>query len=137
MYQSAVFYGMLAMVGWGIWSVLAKLATRAMAPPTAMVISYGTGAFIVLGFVLSQSGELILPRNGVLLAAVAGIFAGIGGVSFYMGLSQGRAAVVTTISALYFGVAALIGIFVLGESIDAWDIGGMGFAILAVIFLTR
>ncbi|MFB6095461.1 MAG: EamA family transporter [Halodesulfurarchaeum sp.] len=137
MLRSAVLFGIVAMLGWGLWSVLAKLATRSLPPALAMVVSYATGAVIALGYVYAQRGSLTLPVEGVLLAGIAGVFAGIGGVAFYMGLNQGRAAVVTTVSALYFVVAALIGVVVLGETIDLYDVGGIGFAVLAVVLLAR
>lgn len=137
MLRSAVLFGIVAMLGWGLWSVLAKLATRSLSPALAMVVSYATGAVIAFGYVYAQRGSLSLPMEGVLLAGVAGVFAGIGGVAFYMGLNQGRAAVVTTVSGLYFVVAALIGVVVLGEAIDLYDVGGIGFAVLAVVLLAR
>jgi uncharacterized membrane protein len=133
----AVLFGILAMLGWGLWSVLAKLATRSLPPALAMVISYATGALIALGYVSSQRGGFALPTEGVLLAAAAGIFAGIGGVAFYMGLDAGRASIVTTVSALYFVVAAVFGIVILGESLDLADLGGIGFAVVAVVLLAK
>ncbi|MFB6081904.1 MAG: EamA family transporter [Halanaeroarchaeum sp.] len=137
MLRLALGYAVLAMLTWGIWSVLATLATRSMPPALAMVISYGTGAAIALAYVFANRGNLALPTDGVLLAAGAGIFAGIGGVAFYAGLQTGRSAVVTTVSALYFVVAAVIGVVVLGETVDAYDVAAVGFAMLAVALFAR
>jgi uncharacterized membrane protein len=109
-----------------------------MAPETAMIVSYATSTAIALGYVLSlRQDALAFPRTGVLVAAVAGVFAGVGGVAFYAGLDQGRTAVVTTVSALYFVVAAAVGIAVFGDSLDASDAAGIALAVLAVLLLAR
>jgi uncharacterized membrane protein len=136
--NSALAFAVLAMVGWGLWAALATVATRSMAPETAMIVSYATSTAIALGYVLSlRQDALAFPRTGVLVAAVAGVFAGVGGVAFYAGLDQGRTAVVTTVSALYFVVAAAVGIAVFGDSLDASDAAGIALAVLAVLLLAR
>lgn len=138
MLRAALLYAVVAMITWGVWSVLAKLATQSLPPALAMVISYATGAAIALGYVFVTRGPgLSLPTEGVLMAGAAGLFAGIGAVAFYAGLQSGRSAVVTTVSALYFVVAALIGVLVLGETVDASDVAGVGFAVVAVALLAR
>jgi uncharacterized membrane protein len=71
----------------------------------------------------------------VAFAGLAGVFAGAGAVAFYAGLAEGNSAVVTTVSALYFVVAALLGVAVLGESLGLRDVAGVGFAVLAIALL--
>jgi len=137
MVATAIGFGLLAMLGWGLWAVFAKLATNTLPPALAMVISYATGTVIAFGYVLSQRGSFSVPTEGALLATVAGIFAGVAGVAFYSGLDLGRASVVTTVSALYFAVPVVVGILFLGEIIDAADVAGIGFAIVAVVLLAR
>lgn len=137
MLRLAILYGVVAMLGWGVWSVLAKLATQSLPPALAMVVSYATGAAIALGYVFLTRGTVSVSAEGVAMAAGAGVFAGIGAVAFYAGLQQGRSAVVTTVSALYFVVAALIGVAVLGESLDRFDVVGIAFAIVAVALFAR
>lgn len=133
----AIIFGLVAMLGWGFWAVFAKLATDTLPPALAMVISYATASIIAFGYVYTQRASLTLPMDGVVLAAVAGLFAGIAGVVFYMGLDIGRASVVTTLGALYFAVPVVVGVLFLGEAIDASDLTGVGFAALAVFFLAR
>lgn len=137
MTRMAILFGLLAMVGWGLWTVLAKLATRSVPPALAMAVSYATAVVVAFTYVYTQRGGFVMEVDGLLLAAAAGIFAGIAGVAFYMGLETGRTSIVTTVSALYFVVAALIGILLLGESVELTDLGGIGFAILAVVLLAQ
>jgi drug/metabolite transporter (DMT)-like permease len=130
-----LLFALAAMLCWGVWTVLATLATRSLAPEAAMVVSYATGAALAFGYVLVSRGVPALPGRGVALAGLAGVFAGGGAVAFYAGLSRGSAAIVTTVSALYFVVAAILGVVVLGESLAVRDLAGIGFAVLAIALL--
>ena len=62
------------------------------------------------------------------------MFAGIGAVAFYAGLGAGHTGIVTTISALYFVVAALLGCC--GDSPGLREALGIGFAVVAVALLS-
>lgn len=138
MEKTAVAFGLTAMLGWGIWSVLAKLATDSIAPETAMVLSYATSVAVALGYIgVFRREALSLAGPGVAFALAAGVFAGIAAVAFYAGLDAGRTSVVTTVSALYFVVAAVIGVVFLNESIGPQEVLGVGFAILALLLILR
>jgi uncharacterized membrane protein len=134
---SPVLFAVVAMVAWGLWAVLANVAAESLAPTTAMILSYGTGVAVALAYVLVRGDPVSLSRAGVAFALAAGVFSGVGAVAFYAGLEQGRTGVVTTVSALYFVVAAVVGVAVLGESLDATDAAGVGFAVLSVLLLAR
>lgn len=135
MSPSAVQFAVVAMVAWGLWAALADVATRSIPPEMAMIVSYLTGVAVAGVYVLGGDRPVEFAGDGVAIAAVAGVFAGMGAVAFYAGLSAGRTGVVTTISALYFVVAALVGIAVLGESLGIREVLGVAFAVLAVVLL--
>jgi drug/metabolite transporter (DMT)-like permease len=137
MVRTAIALGLVTMVLWGGWSATAKVATRYVAPETAMGISYATGAVVAIAYIAlgRGAGTLSLPPRGVALALGAGIFSGIGGIAFYAGLQQGESAVVTTVSAMYFIVAAIVGVIVLGETLGLRELAGIGFAVVAVALL--
>lgn len=137
MSQHAVSLAIFAMVSWGVWTVLANEATRSIEPEVAMILSYGASVVVALGYVAVQSDPITFERTGVGLALLAGVFAGIGAIAFYAGLSVGRAGIVTTVSALYFIVAALLGVVFLGESLSVTDTLGIGFAALAVALIAQ
>lgn len=130
-----VMLALVAMVCWGVWTILAKVATRTLAPEAAMVVSYATGATLAFGYVAASRGLPALPGRGLAFAGLAGVFAGGGAVAFYAGLARGEAAIVTTVSALYFVVAAVLGVVLLGESLAVRDLAGIGFAVLAIALL--
>ncbi|MFC6951474.1 DMT family transporter [Halorubellus litoreus] len=135
MLSSSLAYGLLAMVTWGVWSVIAEMATDHVSPEVAMVVSYGTGAAIAFGYVLSRPASMEFSTRGIGIAAVAGVFAGVGAVAFYVGLDRGSTSVVTTVSALYFVVAAVIAVLFLNESASLRTVAGIATAGVAVWLL--
>ncbi|MFC4245485.1 EamA family transporter [Natribaculum luteum] len=137
MSQHAVSLAVVAMLGWGLWTVLANEATRTLEPELAMILSYTAGVVVAVGYVAVQSDPIALERTGVTYALAAGVFAGIAAVAFYAGLSAGHVGIVTTISALYFLVPAVLGVLVLGESLALKDALGIACAALAVLLLAN
>jgi uncharacterized membrane protein len=133
--NSALGYGLLAMVTWGVWSVVADVSTDYVSPEVAMVVSYGTGAALAFGYVLATPGSTEFSTRGVGIAAAAGVFAGIGAIAFYVGLDRGSTGIVTTVSALYFVVAAVIAVVFLNETASLRTVAGVATAGVAVWLL--
>lgn len=126
----------LALVGavaWGFWAVFADVATESMAPEAAMIVSYTVGIGVAGLYVLYR-GTSILGNDptAIGIAGLAGVASGIGAVAYYAALQAGSAGVATTITAMYFVVAAGLGVAVLGESLALTDVAGIGAAVLAV-----
>jgi transporter family protein len=135
MLNSPLAFGLLAMVAWGVWSVVAEVATDHVSPEVAMVVSYATGAAIAFGYVLTRPASVEFSTRGLGLAALAGVFAGVGAVAFYVGLDRGSTGVVTTVSALYFAVAAVLAVVFLNESASLRTVAGVATAGVAVWLL--
>ena len=102
-----------------------------------MIFSYATSVVTALAYGFARDQPVATARTGVAVALGAGVFAGIAAVAFYAGLERGQTTVVTTVSALYFVVAAVIGVAVLGDSVEATDVAGVGFAVPSVVLLAR
>ncbi|WP_089385801.1 DMT family transporter [Halorubrum vacuolatum] len=135
--NAAVAFGVLTMVSWGIWIVVGNAASESMDPITAAAISYIVAATLAVGYVFLSGASLsITPRDGG-LAAIAGVFAGIGFISTYVGLSRGSATVVSTLSAMYFVVAAVIGMTILGDEVTVTRVAGVLLALLGVVLIAR
>ena len=135
--NSAVAFGSLTMVTWGIWIVVGNATSESMDPRTAAAISYLVAAILAVGFVAVSDASLAITARGGTLAAVAGLFAGIGFVSMYIGLSRGSTTVVSTLGAMYFVVAALIGMAVLGDEITTTRLTGLALAGVGVILIAQ
>ena len=135
--SSAVVFGSLTMVSWGVWLVVGNAASESMDPVTAAAISYLVATGLAVMYVFFSGASLVItPRDGA-LAGVAGLFAGIGFVSTYIGLSRGSTTVVSTLGAMYFVVAALIGMAVLGEQVSIRRVAGLLLAGVGVILVAQ
>lgn len=135
--ESAVVFGLLTMLSWGIWIVIGNAASESMDPRTAAAISYVVATLLAVGFVVGSGASLaVTPRAGV-LAGIAGLFAGIGLVSMYVGLSRGSTTLVSTLGAMYFVVAAVIGMAALGDEVSPTRLAGILFAGAAVVLVAR
>ncbi|QLG50204.1 EamA family transporter [Natrinema halophilum] len=135
MAPSPVVFAVVAMISWGLWTAIAKIATETVDPTVAMILSYVTSIAIAIGYLWIASDNVSITVEGVGWALVSGIFAGIGAIAFYSGIAQGRAGTVTTISALYFVVAVGIGIVLFGNPLGIREVVGFVFAILSVVLL--
>ncbi|MFC4451449.1 EamA family transporter [Halorussus aquaticus] len=136
MTQTALAFALVAMLAWGLWAVFADFATRSLAPEVAMVVSYVAGIGVAVVYVLAQGQRPAFSSVGVGYAALGGLFSGIGAISYYVALQRGSAGVATTVTALYFVVAAVLGVLFLGDSLTTRDAAGIALAVGAVALLS-
>ena len=131
-----VVLALIGAVAWGFWAFFADLATRSMAPEAAMVVSYTVG-IAVAGIYIFYRGTAVLGNDPTALglAALAGVASGIGAVAYYAALQAGATGVATTVTALYFVVAALLGVVLLGDSLGTSDVAGIAAAVVAVALI--
>ena len=125
------------MVSWGIWLVLGNQASESIDPETAAAISYVVAAVIAVLYAIISDASLSITLEGGGFAIIAGVFTAIGLISTYVGLSVGSTTIVSTIGAMYFVVAAILGIGFLGDELTITKIAGVGFAAIAVALITQ
>jgi len=135
--NSAILFGSITMVTWGIWIIVGNAASESIDPRTAAAISYLVAGLLALGLAVGSDASLAVSPRGGVLAGVAGLFTGIGLVSMYLGFASGSTTVVSTLGAMYFVVAAVIGMVVLGDEVTITRVVGILFAIVAVVLVTR
>ena len=136
MSRTALAFAGVGMVAWGFWAVFAKFAARALAPEVAMVISYLAGVTLAVAYLFSKGITPSLTTAGVGYAVAGGLFSGVGAISYYAALRHGTAAVATTVTALYFVVAGVIGVVFLGESISMRDVVAIALAVGSVVLFS-
>ncbi|MFC6943029.1 EamA family transporter [Salinirubellus sp. GCM10025818] len=134
--NSAVLFALGTTFTWGLWLVLADLASDAVGPVTAAATTYAVAAVVVGLYALLSGAPLNVGVEGRLLSVAAGLFAAIGLVSLYVGLSLGSTAVVSTVGALYFVVAAFIGVLVLGDPLSPTRAVGIGLAVVSIVLIS-
>jgi uncharacterized membrane protein len=131
----AVAFGFGTMIAWGFWIVFGELASESIDPVTAAAVSYVAAAVVTVGYALATGASLTVSGRGVAFATLAGVAAAVGVVSTFVGVSLGSTAVVSTVGGMYFVTAAVIGVVVLGESVSATEMLGIGLALAALIVI--
>ena len=134
--DSAILFALGTTFTWGLWLVLADLASDAVGPVTAAAITYAVAAVVVGAYALLSGAPLDVGTRGGMLSVGAGLFAAFGLVSLYVGLSLGSTAVVSTVGALYFVVAAFIGVLVLGDPLSPTRAVGIGLAVVSIVLIS-
>jgi uncharacterized membrane protein len=108
-----------------------------MAPETAMVTSYAASIPLVMAYMVG-TGKPINPSGpGVKFALASGVCIAIGSVAFYSALDTGATSSVTTITALYFVVAVILGVLFLDESLSMAKASGVVLAAASIVLLTQ
>jgi drug/metabolite transporter (DMT)-like permease len=135
--DSAVSFGLITMVSWGIWIVVGNAASESIDPRIAAAISYLTAGLLALGYIVVSDASVAVTARGGVLAGVAGLFTGTGLISMYVGFTRGSTTVVSTLGAMYFVVAAVIGVVVLGDELTTTRVAGIAFAVIGVVLVSR
>jgi uncharacterized membrane protein len=124
------------MVTWGVWAVYSTVAMRTTQPGRASALTLGAATVVVGGYTLFWERGSTVGLEGARPAVLAGLALGAGMVAFYLGLTRGATGVVTSISALYFVVAAVLGFVFLGQPLSWVNVAGIGFAAVAITLLS-
>jgi transporter family protein len=128
---------LLALVCFGLWAFLPKIAVRYLSPKSAVIYEV-LGVFTAGCFLFLALGRNIdTDVRGILPAMLTGVLGTVGFLCFLYALAAGRVSVVATLTALYPAVTILLAAVFLKESITLRQVAGMGLAIVSVILLSR
>ncbi|WP_018256579.1 EamA family transporter [Halomicrobium katesii] len=129
-------YAAVAMVSWGLWAVFVELAMSRSSHRPVLLLSYGFAAVLVVGYSATTGAGFDISASVVALSLAGGLFAGGGTVAYYLALENGGVGTATTITALYFVVAAIIGVTLLDEPLSASKVVGIGLAVASVVLIS-
>jgi len=135
--EKTVTFAVGAMLLYTGWAFLAKVATGGLPAEQAVVYTYTTGIGVAMTYVIVSGERLVAAPGSIGIALVAGLFLGGGTISYYLALGSGSAAIATGISGMYILGTAVLAITVLDESLTAVELTGLGFAVIAVILLSK
>ncbi len=138
--MSYVGWSLIALVAYGITTILLKAALRSIPPEAAAAITntmlVGSAVLYAIfrGVSIPQQLTLSMPTFYLLMA---GATLSVGIISFYVALSRGPASVVAPIFGMNLALVSVLGFTVLGEPVSATRVAGVVLAAVAVILLTR
>jgi transporter family protein len=133
--SSWMSWSILALVFWGIWGFLPKLATKYMAAQSIIIYEVLGGLCIGLVCFYFVGMRPETHPKGILYASLTGIVGLLGGFFYLLAVAKGKVSVVVTMTALYpivtIGLAALL----LREPITLKQGFGMALAVVSIILL--
>lgn len=128
-------YSLGAVVAWSLWSYSLRIAVGKAGWATAAAVSVWIEAAALLVFlpIVFKGAD----KPGLIWSAAAGLCGVVGLVFFNKALSSGQLALVVPISSLYTILAVVLGTVFLGETLNLRQIVGCGFAVVAVLLVSR
>jgi uncharacterized membrane protein len=133
--NAAVLFGFGTMLAWGFWIEFSDVVSESIDPVTAAAISYVAAAVVTVAYALSSDASLVVTERGLLFSLVAGVFAAVGVISTFVGLSVGSTAVVSTVGGMYFVTATVVGVAFLGDSLTLTTCAGICLAVVAIVLI--
>lgn len=126
----------VALVCWGLWGWLSKLATRDSTDGSIALWATLASLLPIVAFALATAGRSAALKPSWLILG-AGLAAGVATVAFYAALGRGPASVVVPLTGMYVVIPALLGVVFLREPLTLYRVLGLLCAGLAVFFLSR
>jgi uncharacterized membrane protein len=126
--------GLIATVGFGIWSAVFALATREY-PWAAMIVLLRATSFVFIGsYIAAKRFDLRVFRDRMTftLGAIVGIGDTLANVLFARGIESGYASLAATGTGMYPIVPAVLGMIALGERLAPNQLIGIGLLILGL-----
>lgn len=130
-------WSLVALVCWGVWPVLNRLALRSLEWPHLLMAIWLTHTAAVTVLLASRVDPRPLVSRDGGLALAAAVTSLVAVTTFFFALRTGPVATVTLLSSLYPAITAVLAIAVLGERPTPTQWIGVGLAILAGVLLTR
>lgn len=134
-------WAVVALAAYTLVPLLMRVATTgsdAIPSDVATIIS-NTILIVAALAVVVGTNQRVAPHLGsskLPYAVAAGVFLAIGILAYYRALALGPVSVVTPVFGLFLVTSSILGIVILGESVTARKLLGIGFAVLAIYFVT-
>lgn len=137
--MNAFWWAVMAALVWGMAPILEKIGLRGASPLGGLFyrcVGVVLGLFVLSIFMVKpQEIRAIDVRSALFLVAGGFLASFIAQICFYNALKLGQVSRVVPVSASYPFIAALLGVLLLGESPNAFKLGGMIFIIIGVWLL--
>ncbi len=132
-----VFLTMMTTLLWGVWGFEAKLVVDRTTP-------YAAQAMFTVGMLALGAGVLFSRHRykgenrakGIFYAVLTGILGGTGNVFFLIALRDGKASIIVPLSSLSPVVTVLVGVTLMHEKVNRYQVIGLVLAMVAIFLLS-
>lgn len=128
-------YALLAILCWGAWGALAKVASATMTPGQMQALFTLGMVPVALLALWQMRGKLDTDRAGATYGVLNGVFSGLGLLAYNAALSRGQASIVGPVTALFPLVTVALAVAILRERINRVQGAGIVLALGAIYLL--
>ena len=128
----------ISLLGWGVGSFIAKLATNRIGEKAMFwdMLGYAPVVFIYCLLAFRVKDVISVDRQGMILGLLAGFIGSFGVIFFYLLLTRKDASSAVPITALYPALTAILAIIFLKEPLTWIKAVGIGLSAVALILLS-
>lgn len=130
-----LLYCLLAVLLWGGWAFLPKVATQTLDPRSALLFQQIGSLLATLTLLLSARGRIAFTPVGFACAVGVGLLGIAGQLFFLKALARHPAAAVVAITSLYPVVAIVLSALFLKERLSPLQWLGMALGVAAVLLI--
>jgi drug/metabolite transporter (DMT)-like permease len=129
--------GLIATVGFGVWSAVFALATRQYSWIPMILLLRATSFVIIGAFIASRRIDLRVFRSrlALVLGTIVGVLDTLANALFARGIESGYASLAATGTGMYPIVPALLGMLALGERLAPNQIVGIVVLVVGLVTL--
>ncbi len=130
-------YSALALLAWGLWAFLPKLALSCLDPKTAFMFEVIGGAvtgLLVLLILRPQPGGA--EMRGIIPAFLTGVMGYLGILCFMYAIRSGKICIVAPVTALYPVITVALAFVFLREKINIVQFAGIILALVSVVLIS-
>ncbi|MGA2402402.1 MAG: EamA family transporter [Syntrophobacteraceae bacterium] len=132
-----VIYSALALLFWGLWAFLPKMALSCLEPKTAFMFEVIGGAITgLLAFLILRPELGGAEIRGVIPALITGMVGYLGLLCFMYAIREGKVSIVAPLTALYPVVSLTLATIVLKERINIVQFAGIILACVSVVLIS-
>jgi transporter family protein len=131
------WYSVICVLCWGAWVLFSKLGSDEI-PASAMQFLFAFGFIpVALLVLILKPVKFEKSMKGIACSLGNGVLAGIGGLALFAAYrTGGNTSVITAATALYPLITVVLAILVLRERLTWLQVGGLGFAVVAIIIFS-
>lgn len=132
-----LLYSALALLIWGLWGFLPKVALNFLDPKTTFIFEVIGGAITGLFVYLILRPQLWGAEiRGIIPALLAGMMGYLGMLCFMYAIREGKVSIVAPLTALYPVVTVALAALFLKEKINMVQFAGIILAMVSVVLIS-
>lgn len=130
--QNYYFNIVMALLMWGFWGFLPKLASRTLDVKSILVYEVAGSLLVGITVLASKKWQLAFEWNGVLTAVLTGAFGMLGSLFFLGAVKVGKVSIAAAITAFYPALIIVLAYFILNETLSPKQMLGFAFSLVAI-----